>query len=74
MHELIGLEGVEVVADDFLVHGIDAKTYNMYLHAFLRRCEKRNVVLSDKKLKSSLSKVPFIGHMATAVSVMNCDK
>ena len=67
MHELIeGFEGVEVVEDDFLVHGIDAKTHDMHLHAFLRRCEKRNVVLSDKKLKLRRSKVPFIGHMATS--------
>ena len=67
MHELIeGLEGVEVVADDFLVHGIDVKIHDVHLHAFLRRCEKRNVVLSDKKLKLRRSNMPFIGHMATS--------
>ena len=36
MHELIeGLKGVEVIADDFLVHRIDAKKHDKHLHAFL---------------------------------------
>ena len=71
MHELIeGLQGVEVIADDFLVYGKNEKAHDMHLHAFLRRCEERNVVLSDEKLKLKSSEVPFIGHMATPEGLM----
>ncbi len=71
MHELVeGLQGVEVVADDFLVHGIDVRTHDANLHAFLQRCEERDVVLSSNKLQLRRSEVPFIGHLATADGIV----
>ena len=66
MHELIvGLEGVEVIADDFLIYGSDEQTHGANLHAFLKRCVERNVVLNFDKMKLARSEVPFIGHVAT---------
>ena len=65
MHELIeGLEGV-VVADDFLIHGSDKQTHKANLHAFLQRCEERNVVLNFEKMRIGCKKVPFIRHVVT---------
>ena len=60
MHEVVeGLQGVEVVADDFVVVGCgnaDEATQNhdQNLDAFLQRCKERNLKLNDKKLKLSV--------------------
>ena len=72
MHELIeGLQGVEVVADDFVTVGfgetVNAATHShdRNLTAFLQRCAERGVKLNPDKVQLRLSKVPFIGHIAT---------
>ena len=72
MHEVVeGLVGVEVVADDFLVvgygHTIEqaTKNHDENLVAFLRRCNKENLVLDADKLHLRQTSVPFIGHVAT---------
>ena len=73
MHEVAeGLNGVEVVADDFVVVGfgdtVEEATidHDQNLQAFLQRCEERSLKLNDKKLKLRRPEVPFIGHVATA--------
>ena len=72
MHEVIeGLQGVEVVADDFVVVGFGnaeeaTQDHDRSLRAFLQRCEERNLKLNDQKLKLRMQEVPFIGHVATA--------
>ena len=66
------MEGVEVVADDFVVVGYGDTTeaaiqdHDKHLEAFLNQCEERNLKLNDKKIKLRLTEVPFIGHVATA--------
>ena len=72
MHQLIeDLEGVEVVANDFMIYGHGnsqgegASDHDRNLHAFLKRCEEQNVVLSAEKLQLREREVPFIGHLAT---------
>ena len=69
MHELIeGLQGVEVVADDFVAVGygdsLEEATpdHDKNLEEFMKRCEERNIRLNAEKL--TLRK-RFIGHMAT---------
>ena len=73
MHEMIeGLEGVEVVADDFVVVGFGStqdeasKSHDAHLEAFLKRCEEKNLRLNDGKLQLRQTEVSFIGHVATA--------
>ena len=67
MHKLIeGLNGTEVIADDFLIFGSDVREHDTNLHAFLKRCEERNVVLNFDKLQLRRDNVPFIGYVATA--------
>ena len=67
MHELIeGLQGIEVVADDFVVVGygntVDEANvdHDKRLHSFLQRCEERGVdeanVDHDKRLHSFLQR------------------
>ena len=56
-HEMIeGLQGVEVVADDFLVVGP---------RCIVRRCSEKGIRLNANKLKLRLPEIPFIGHRAT---------
>ena len=73
MHELIeGLQGIEIVADDFVVVGCGNTVYeanvdhDKRLHSFLQRCEERGVKLNVDKFKLRQEEVWFIGHVATS--------
>ena len=73
IHELIeGLQGIEVVADNFVVVGYgntfdDANVdHDKRLHPFLQRCEERGVKLNVDKFKLRQEEVRFIGHVATS--------
>ena len=67
MHKLIeGLNGTEVIADDFLIFRSDVREHDTNLHAFLKRCEERNVMLNFGKLQLYQDNVLFIEHVATA--------
>ena len=73
MHEIIeGLQGVEVVADDFLAVGRGEsieeanRDHDKNLDALLQRCAERGVRLNPDKIKLRLAEVPFIGHRATS--------
>ena len=73
IHELIeGLQGVEVVADDFVVVGFGdtvqeaTRDHDRNLEAFLHRCAAKGVKLNSDKIKLRQSEVPFIGHIATS--------
>ena len=72
MYDLVhGLQGVEVVADDFVVVGfgdtpeIASRDHDKNLEQFLQRCAERGVKLNSDKVKLRSSEVPFIGHVAT---------
>ena len=72
MHEVIeGLQGIEVVADDFVAVGFGetleqaTRNHDDHLESFLQRCEEKNLKLNDKKIKLRMQEVPFIGHIAT---------
>ena len=71
IHELIeGLQGVEVVADDFVMVGCgntlqDAVTdHDQNLGVFLQRCAARGLKLNSNKVQLRKQEVTFIGHMA----------
>lgn len=73
MHEMIeGLQGVEVVADDFVVVGRGETTnkarkdHDMNLEALLQRCAEKRVKLNPDKIKLRMNEVPFTGHVATS--------
>ena len=72
MRELIeGLQGVEVIADDFVVVGFGhthleaVHDHDKSLMAFLQRCKAQGVVLNTEKFTLRQKEVPFIGHIAT---------
>ena len=73
MYEVIeGLEGVDVVTDDFVIVGLGetseaaSKNHDSHLEKFLKRCEERYLRLNDRKFQLRQTKVPFIGHLVTA--------
>ncbi len=59
------MEGVEVVADDFVVVGYGDTTeaaiqdHDKHLEAFLNQCEERNLKLNDKKIKLETNRSTF---------------
>ena len=66
MHETIeGLDGVEVIADDFLITGKDDAEHGANLQAFLNRCRERNLVLNAEKVRYKLQEVSFMGCLLT---------
>ena len=72
IHELIeGLQGVEVVADDFVVVGCGdtqqeaVNDHDQNLRAFLQRCTAKGLKLNSNKVRLRMREVPFIGHVAT---------
>ena len=76
MHEIIeGLNGVEVIADNFLIIGFgDTMTeatmsHDHNLSAFLDGCRTRNLKLSPDKAKLRLTEIPYMGHKLTAHGV-----
>ena len=72
-HEIIeGLEGVQVIADDFLVYGqgdsyeeavID---HDRNLRRFLDRAREVNLKLNKNKMKLRLTEVKYIGHILSS--------
>ena len=72
MHEFVeDLEGVEVIADDFLIAGFgetDAEV-NLSLEknerAFFKKCREWNLKLNKLKLKRAQTEVRFMGHLLT---------
>ncbi len=71
MHELVeDLEGVEVVADDFVVVGFGVSQEEASDNHDLHLNEEKNVKLNEEKLKLRQTEVPFIGHVATAEGLL----
>lgn len=72
MHEFVeDLEGVEVIADDFLIAGFgetDAEV-NSSLEknerTFFQKCREWNLKLNKLKLKRAQTEVRFMGHLLT---------
>ncbi|CAB3985408.1 Transposon Ty3-G Gag-Pol poly, partial [Paramuricea clavata] len=73
MHEFAqGLNGVEVIADDFLIAGFGEtgeevdRSLETNERAFFKKCREWNLKLNKSKLKRSQTEVRFMGHLITA--------
>ena len=66
-----GLNQVEVIADDFLIHGVGDTTeeamtnHDLNLQTFLSRGCERGLKLNPTKIELRHFSVPFIGHILT---------
>ena len=66
VHAVIeGLEGTEVIADDFVITGKHDAEHDINLHAFLVRCRERNLILKPEKVYYKLREVSFMGCLLT---------
>ena len=77
MHEFVeDLEGVEVIADDFLIAGFGNtdREVNQSLErnerAFLDKCRLWNLTLNRAKVKRHQTSVKFMGHLLTSQGLM----
>ena len=73
MHEFVeDLEGVEVIADDFLIARFGStdqlvnNSFERHEHAFLEKCHLWNLKLNHAKVKQHQSSVKFMGHLLTS--------
>ena len=76
MHEMVeGMDGIEVIADDFLICGCGntqqeaIRDHNKILRRFLVKCEKQNLHLNSAKVKLRESTVTYIVHNVSADGV-----
>ena len=64
-----GVQGVEVIADDFLIARFSNKdrevnnSLKRHEHAFLEKCHLRNLKLNHDKVKRHPSSMKFMGHL-----------
>ena len=73
IHEFVeDLEGVEVIADDFLIAGFGTTDDEVILslerneRAFLEKCRQWNLKLNRVKVRRHQSSVKFMGHLLTS--------
>ena len=76
MHEMVeGMDGIEVIADDFLIFGCGntqqeaIRDHDKILRRFLVKYEKQNLHLNSAKVKLRESTVTYIGHNLSADGV-----
>ena len=72
MHEFVeGLQGVEVIADDFVIAGFGdtteeaSKSLEQNERSFFTRCREWNLKLNKQKVSRAQTNVPFMGHLLT---------
>ena len=64
-----GIEGVEIVVDDILVHGITMSIHNQRVKQVLDRCREINLKLNRSKCRIGMSEVNYVGHRITGDGV-----
>lgn len=58
---LAGIEGVENISDDIIIHAPDHVTHNQRLHAVLQRLESCGLTLNGEKCQFGMDKLVFMG-------------
>ena len=64
--KLEGLEGVEVLIDDIIVHGADQNQHDQRLIAVLNKLAKANITLNMKKCEFNVKSVKVLGHIISS--------
>ena len=63
--KLEGLEGVEVLIDDIIVHGADQKQHDKRITAVLNKLANANITLNQKKFEFNVKTATVLGHIAS---------
>ena len=72
---LIGLQGIQTVADDVLIYGTGdtyeeaLKDHDDKLERFLKVCQNKGIKLNREKLKLRLEEVRYVGHVISATGL-----
>lgn len=66
---LQGLEGVENISDDILVHGRTQEEHDQRLRAVLQRLREKNITLNRDKCRFNKRSVVFYGHVFSAAGM-----
>ena len=81
MHEIIeGMEGIEVVADDFLIYGCGKTTelanedHDRKFRAFLEKCKINNLHLNKAKMIYKNTEVSYLGHRLSSEGIKPCEE
>ncbi|KAA0709172.1 hypothetical protein E1301_Tti017617 [Triplophysa tibetana] len=62
---LAGIEGVENISDDVIVHAPDSETHNQRLQAVLKRLKECGLTLNPLKCQFSMDRLNFMGILLT---------
>ena len=68
-----GIEGVEIVMDDILIHGRDRKQHDERLKQVLEKCRQINLKLNKNKCHIGMTEVNYVGHKITAEGLKPTD-
>ena len=81
IHEIIeGMEGIEVVADDFLIYGCGKTTelanedHDRKFRAFLKKCKINNLHLNKDKMIYKNTEVSYLGHRLSSEGIKPCEE
>ncbi|KAF7709013.1 hypothetical protein HF521_018070, partial [Silurus meridionalis] len=58
---LAGIDGVENISDDVIVHAGDQETHDQRLHMVMERLSERGLTLNPEKCQFNMSKLIFMG-------------
>lgn len=62
---LAGIEGVDNISDDIIVHAADPETHNQRLHAVMKRLQQCGLTLNADKCEFSMDRLVFMGVLLT---------
>ena len=75
MSELFnGVEGVEIVMDDILIHAATQAKHDKILTQVLQICEDNNLKLNREKTHLCKKEVEYVGHIFSADGMKICSK
>ena len=69
-----GIEGVEIVQDDILIHGKTMAEHEQRLVRVLQKCREINLKLNKKKCHIGLQEVNYVGHKITSEGLKPTDE
>ena len=62
---LAGIEGVENISDDIVVHAADPETHHQRLHAVMERLQQCGLTLNGDKCEFNMDRLVFMGILLT---------
>ena len=66
---LDGMEGVEVIFDDILIHAPTQELHDVRLEEVLVRLERAGITLNKDKCKICVKRVKFVGHIVSELGI-----